>query len=121
MTKDQAQAILTALVGIKDPYNAAIPAILQAQQTFGVELEPLVKKYNATSAAIQQSFNAIRAICALYATDHAPIIPEFTVTDKELTATFDYGDTFTISDAGHDTFELTVTGPGGTAKATAKA
>lgn len=120
MTKAEAQQILAALDGIKAPYNAAIPHFVDAQQEFGVQLDPLVRQYNATSSAIQASFNAIRAVCAKYATDHVPVISEFTVTKTEVIATFDYATDFIITDAGGNTVALTATGPGGTAKATAK-
>jgi hypothetical protein len=120
VTKDEAQQILAALEGIRGPYNATIPAFVDAQQTFGAQLTALVRTYNGASSEIRPNIDTIKAICARYAADHLPVIDEFTVTKTEVIASFDYATDFIISDAGGNTVQLTVNGPGGTAKATAK-
>jgi hypothetical protein len=125
MTPEETQQILAALEGIKAAYNAAIPHFLDAQKVYGATLNPLVRQYNETTAAIQTSFDSIRGVSGKYAELRAPVINVFSVTATELSVDAETGCVerfqMLLRELPDEQAELTVTTPAGTATAVAKA
>lgn len=120
MTPDEARQILAALDGIKVPYNGAIPHFKSAQGKFGTQLDDLVRQYNVVSKSIQESFDEIRAVCAIYAEVKPPVISQLAATKEDITATFGHADKLTLSITEAGDLAVGVSGPGGEAVKTVK-